>query len=121
MCTPAGAWLIHQCLEAPLNVDHQFIRRQMRVPKSRGPLSEHVVQSIASPVHRVAGHPEIGVPSLTDDDLHLALYLCYELHYTALDGVDPAWEWEPSLLEFRRAMEDAFEKELTVTVPAAAS
>jgi hypothetical protein len=107
-------------LEAPLIVD-QFIRRQMRVPESRGPLSEHVIESITSPVHRVAGHPEIGAPSLTDDDLHLALYLCYELHYTALDKVDPAWEWEPSLLEFRRAMEDAFEKELTVTVPAAAS
>ena len=72
-------------------------------------------------MHRVTGHPEIGTPSLTDDDLHLALYLCYELHYTALEGVDPAWKWEPSLLEFRRAMEDAFEKELTVTVPAAAS
>jgi len=103
-------------LEAPLTTD-QFIARHMRMPEPRGPLSGHVTEALASPVHRVAGHPEIGAHSLTDDDLHLALYLCYELHYTATDGVDPAWEWEPSLLEFRRAMEDAFEKELIVGVP----
>lgn len=106
--------------EAPLTVD-QFISRHMRVPEPRGPLSAQVMETLTSPVHRVVHHPEIGEHSLTDNDLHLALYICYELHYTALDGVDPAWEWEPSLLEFRRAMEDAFEKELAVTVPAARS
>ncbi|MDQ4059269.1 MAG: iron-containing redox enzyme family protein [Actinomycetota bacterium] len=87
----------------------------MRMPEPRGPLSEHVLEALASPVHRLAGHPEIRAHSMTDDDLHLALYLCYELHYTAIDDVDPGWEWEPSLLEFRRDMEDAFEKELTLT------
>jgi hypothetical protein len=49
---------------------------------------------------------------LSDDDLHLALYLCYELHYRGLDGVDEHWEWEPSLLAFRRRLEDAFERGL---------
>jgi len=35
---------------------------------------------------------------LADDDLHLALYCCYELHYRGFDGVDPGWEWDPHLL-----------------------
>jgi Iron-containing redox enzyme len=49
---------------------------------------------------------------LSDDDLHLALYCCYELHYRSFDGVDPAWEWEPSLLSFRAGLERAFEARL---------
>ena len=32
-----------------------------------------------------------------------ALYLCYELHYRGLAGVDDDWEWEPSLLRGARA------------------
>ena len=31
---------------------------------------------------------------LSDEDLQLALYLCYELHYRGLPGVDDRWEWE---------------------------
>ena len=45
---------------------------------------------------------------LGDDDLHLALYLCYELHYRGLTGVDDSREWDPRLLELRLAMETAF-------------
>jgi hypothetical protein len=47
-----------------------------------------------------------------DDDLQLALYLCYELHYRSFAGVDERWEWEPSLLEFRRRLEHGFEAAL---------
>jgi hypothetical protein len=54
-----------------------------------------------------------GEAALTDDDLHLALYLCYELHYRGLAGVQDGWEWEPSLLAFRRRLEDAFLDALT--------
>jgi hypothetical protein len=42
---------------------------------------------------------------LSDDDLHLALYLCYELHYRGLAGVDVGWEWDPALLSFRAQLE----------------
>jgi hypothetical protein len=45
---------------------------------------------------------------LGDDDLHLALYCCYELHYRGFDEVDPAWEWEPRLLGLRRDLEAVF-------------
>ena len=46
---------------------------------------------------------------LADEDLQLALYLCYELHYRGLDGVAEEWEWEPSLLALRARLEARFE------------
>jgi hypothetical protein len=51
------------------------------------------------------------------EDLHLALYLCYELHYRGLPGVDDRWEWEPSLLALRAELEARFEGELRRDVP----
>jgi hypothetical protein len=50
---------------------------------------------------------EVDAP-LADDDLQLGLYLCFELHYRAFDGVDPAWEWSPRLLAMRAVLEKAF-------------
>ena len=46
--------------------------------------------------------------ALADDDLQLALYLCYELHYQGLAGADADWEWDPTLLGFRAELELAF-------------
>jgi hypothetical protein len=43
-----------------------------------------------------------------DDDLQLALYLCFELHYRSFPGVEPGWEWHPGLLTVRAALERAF-------------
>jgi hypothetical protein len=54
---------------------------------------------------------------LADEDLHLALYLCYELHYRGVPGADDAWEWEPSLLALRRRLERQFEDALCEAVP----
>jgi len=45
---------------------------------------------------------------IADDDLQLALYLCFELHYRSFPGVDPAWEWSPELLAMRAVLEEAF-------------
>jgi len=49
---------------------------------------------------------------LADEDLQLALYCCYELHYRGLPGVDDRWEWSPSLLELRAQIEEQFEQAL---------
>lgn len=54
---------------------------------------------------------------LAGDDFHLALYLCYEVHYAEVGAGGGDWEWEPALIGFRRRLEDAFEKGLTVAVP----
>jgi Iron-containing redox enzyme len=45
---------------------------------------------------------------LADEDLQLALYLCYEMHYRGLPRVHDAWEWDPGLLAFRAALERPF-------------
>jgi hypothetical protein len=42
---------------------------------------------------------------LDDDDLQMALYLCYELHYAGLFGVDDRMEWSPTVLAYRALME----------------
>jgi len=55
---------------------------------------------------------------LADDDVQLALYLCYELHYGELEGVDERWEWDPGLLAFRAVLERAFEAALRAAVRA---
>jgi len=58
---------------------------------------------------------------LGDDDLQLALYLCFELHYRSFPNVDPDWEWDPTLLAVREILEEAFfdalEAELVSTEP----
>ena len=80
------------------------------LPAARGELSELLLTELASDVHSLAPvdvAPE-GDP-LGDDDLHLALYLCYELHYRGLPDVDDGWEWEPSLIALRGRMERLFE------------
>jgi hypothetical protein len=89
------------------------------LPEARGPLSRFVVDALRRPPSGLGVGPVIAVTdALTDDDLHLALYVCYELHYRSFEGVDERWEWEPSLLAFRRRLEDRFEAALLATVPA---
>ena len=58
---------------------------------------------------------------LRDDDIQLTLFCLYELHYSGLDGVDAALEWEPELIRLRRVLEAAFEDTLRgiVQVPEA--
>jgi hypothetical protein len=47
-----------------------------------------------------------------DDDLQLALYCLYELHYRSFDGVDERWEWHPDLLRWRATLEAMLEQAL---------
>jgi hypothetical protein len=49
-------------------------------------------------------------------DLHLALYVCYELHYRGFTGVDDAWEWNPELLRLRARLEKVFMNALRADV-----
>lgn len=54
---------------------------------------------------------------LRDDDLQLALFCLYELHYSGLDGIDADLEWQPELIRVRRRIEAGFEAALRRTVP----
>jgi len=85
--------------------------------RPRGVLTERLLAAWAHDVHVIDGRlPREQVDPLEDEDLQLALYLCYELHYRGLPGVDERWEWEPSLLGLRRELELRFERALTDAV-----
>jgi len=96
---------------------------------SAGPLSELVAGLLCTPVEEASLGPAALAESvgplveaieepLADDDLQLALYLCYELHYRSFAGVDPGWEWNPALLSARALLEGAFFAALDDAVPA---
>jgi hypothetical protein len=88
------------------------------LPEPRGPISAHLLQELAHAPHPIPERPlPCGADPLSEDDLQLALYLCYELHYRGLDGVDDRWEWEPSLLSLRGELELSFERALLKAVP----
>ncbi len=95
-----------------------------RLPSPRGPVSEQLLAHLTRPVHPLGLLPGTDADPVTDDDLALALYLCYELHYLGLPDVDEAWEWEPTLLQARRQLEHDLERrlvELVGSVPIAVS
>ncbi|GAA0426941.1 hypothetical protein Acor_65690 [Acrocarpospora corrugata] len=75
-----------------------------KLPPARGPLSAGVISALTlrQPPPRVAGADPLG------EDLQLALYLCYELHYRGFDGVSGEWEWDPGLLATRGELERLF-------------
>lgn len=85
------------------------------MPAPRGPITESLFETLSRPpAGRGAPPPLIEPPDepFADEDLHLALYCCYELHYGGLPGVDERWEWDAGLLELRSMLEDAFEQAL---------
>ena len=89
------------------------------LPAPRGDLSAFVLAVLAAgPPRPLPAPPPVAVADpLVDEDLHLALYLCYELHYRGLPGVDDRWEWDPGLLAFRASLEAPFEAALRDAVP----
>ncbi|POX54456.1 hypothetical protein C3489_13350 [Streptomyces sp. Ru71] len=87
-----------------------------RLPSARGPLSgavlDHLLGTGPLPASEaVAGADPYG------DDLQLALYLCYELHYRGFAGVPADREWDPDLLRARAALEHRFLAALRADTP----
>ena len=84
------------------------------LPAARGPLTDALLGHLRGdrPVQPLA----VELDPRTDDDLHLALYLCYQLHYGGLAGVSDRLEWDPVLLAFRQVLEAAFEDALLAEV-----
>jgi len=83
-----------------------------RLPSPRGPISHEVIKALSRPTGPVKV-PHVGTDEvLTDEDLQLALYCCYELHYQGFDDVSEDWEWDPCLLKVRSELEKAFESRL---------
>ena len=91
------------------------------LPAPRGPLTDRLFDRLRGPVRELAvpaGAVAAELPGLPgaeaagEDELHLALYCLYELHYRGFPDVDPDWEWEPSVLALRRRLERRFESHL---------
>jgi hypothetical protein len=89
-----------------------------RLP-SAGPISELVSGLLLSDpketgtdagelAANVANLAESVADPLGDDDLQLALYLCFEQYYRSFPGVEQAWEWNPALIAARGMLEDRF-------------
>jgi Iron-containing redox enzyme len=84
----------------------------MKLPVPRGPMSAAVIDALSRPPH------DVTVPGYDGDreDLHLTLFVLYELSYRGWDGVDDDWEWQLSLIAARTRLEDLFEKDLVALV-----
>ncbi|KIF78554.1 hypothetical protein QR77_04125 [Streptomyces sp. 150FB] len=86
------------------------VQREPELPVSRGQLSAGVIAYLrgegalppAALAALAAGADPYG------DDLQLALYICYELHYRGFEGVPAAQEWDPDLLRVRALLERRF-------------
>ena len=91
-------------------------RPEPPLPAPRGEMSTYLLEHLAEEPHELAVTPPVGTDPIYGDDEQLALYCAYELHYRGFDGINPGWEWEPSLLAWRREMERAFESGLRDTV-----
>lgn len=99
----------------------------MKFPSARGPVSASLLDILRSPSDRtseellaLSGLAEDAVAAtasiLTDEDLQLALFCLYELHYSGRDGADERWEWKPDLLAVRQDLEEVFETALRALV-----
>ncbi|GIE80641.1 hypothetical protein Aph02nite_65910 [Actinoplanes philippinensis] len=85
----------------------------MKPPAPRGPVSTALISALARAPHDIAAPGfDPSAPALTDEDLQLSLFVMYELAYRGWDGVDDAWEWEPSLIRLRTVAENRFEAAL---------
>jgi hypothetical protein len=80
----------------------------MKLPAPRGSVSAAVIEALSG---RAAGLPATPAPD-DEEDLHLALFVCYELAYRGWDGVDDRWEWDLGLLRLRAVLENQFETTL---------
>ena len=107
---------------ATLLPDETLTQRPMPLPPARGPVSAAVLDALGggSPVPALqAARQGLAATAdvLADDDLQLALFCLYELHYGGFQGVDDDLEWSPELLAARAPLEQAFEAALREAVP----
>ena len=84
--------------------------RPIVLPAARGPVSSALIAALLTDPGRPNRSSELtwtggDEEGLDDEDLQLALFLAYELHYRGLEGVNEDWEWQPDLLAARAQWE----------------
>jgi hypothetical protein len=87
----------------------------MQLPNARGELSQRLFDALARP----SGTTAMAFVEPTDgDDEQISLWVAQQLSFRRIDGVDPAWEEEPSFLRVRFELEARMEAELRAVAPA---
>ncbi|MFG2768064.1 iron-containing redox enzyme family protein [Streptomyces rubiginosohelvolus] len=78
------------------------------LPAARGDVSGAVISALRDR-HEPRLHEEaVDQTEPYGDDLQLALYVLYELHYQGFEGVGDDREWDPDLLQLRKTLEGRF-------------
>ncbi|MFK4085216.1 iron-containing redox enzyme family protein [Kribbella sp. NPDC020789] len=76
----------------------------MHVPPPRGPLSAWLAGRLAGGDTEPAEVRVTATP-WADEDLQLALWIAYELHYRGFDDAPADSQWDPDLIAFRTELE----------------
>lgn len=91
----------------------------MLAPTARGPMSSLIrswlvgdVQPDVAAARELCRAGSSEADAIHDDDLQLALWMLYELHYGGFAEVDERWEWSPACIEVRGLLEERFEDAL---------
>ncbi|MEV7894356.1 iron-containing redox enzyme family protein [Streptomyces cyaneofuscatus] len=91
------------------------------LPAARGVVSDAVLSALRDRHEPRVSSQAVSQMEPYGDDLQLALYLLYELHYQGFEGVDDDREWDADLLRLRGALEYRFLRALRTEVPQGAS
>jgi hypothetical protein len=97
-------------------------QRPMEPPAGRGPASAAVLRMLGGDGDGERAKPAIdgalaaSTDVLRDDDLQLALFCLYEVHYGGMTGVSEDLEWSPEVNAARLQIEGPFEAALRATV-----
>lgn len=91
------------------------------LPPPRGPLSAALVASLRDGAGRLPDAGQVSTAEPYGDDVQLALYLLYELHYQGFDGVADDREWDVELLRLRGLLEERFLRRLRADAPTRAT
>ncbi|MGW2722999.1 iron-containing redox enzyme family protein [Streptomyces sp. NPDC001492] len=100
---------------SPARPRDQSRHRPPPLPAPRGPLSAAVLALLRGSAPGSLPAPADCAPY--GEDLQLALYVLYELHYEGFQGVPEGLEWDSGLLARRGAIEDRFLAALRADVP----
>lgn len=90
------------------STDHSNSTTDPAMPYPRGPISAGLFAALGSSGRTP---PTVDVAAAADpygEDLQLALYALYELHYRGFAGVADDREWDPVLMPLRQALEGRF-------------
>ena len=71
-----------------ITVSATLRRPRMLLPHTRGPLSKSFIEALRGDGDVASFFCPPPADALTDDDLQLTLWICYELHYRGFDEVD---------------------------------